>query len=45
MSAPPPTTFVLVHRDWHGGWCWRFVADRLKAGGGELLADVLETVT
>jgi pimeloyl-ACP methyl ester carboxylesterase len=26
-------TFVLVHGAWHGGWCWRRVADRLRAGG------------
>ena len=25
------TTFVLVHGAWHGGWCWRDVADRLRA--------------
>jgi pimeloyl-ACP methyl ester carboxylesterase len=24
-------TFVLVHGAWHGGWCWRRVADRLRA--------------
>ena len=41
MSAPPPTTFVLVHGAWHGGWCWRFVADRLKAGGGRVFAPTL----
>jgi pimeloyl-ACP methyl ester carboxylesterase len=26
-------TFVLVHGAWHGGWCWRRVADRLHGGG------------
>jgi pimeloyl-ACP methyl ester carboxylesterase len=26
-------TFVLVHGAWHGGWCWRSVADRLTAKG------------
>ena len=26
-------TFVLVHGAWHGGWCWRRVADRLNAAG------------
>ena len=25
--------FVLVHGAWHGGWCWRRVADRLTAKG------------
>lgn len=26
-------TFVLVHGAWHGGWCWRRLADRLRARG------------
>ena len=26
-----PQTFVLVHGAWHGGWCWRRVADLLRA--------------
>src|SRR5262245_7088588 len=25
--------FVLAHGSWHGGWCWRKVADRLRAKG------------
>ncbi len=25
--------FVLVHGAWHGGWCWRAVAERLRAAG------------
>jgi dienelactone hydrolase len=39
MTAPPPQeqtggrTFVLVHGAWHGGRCWRRVADRLAAKG------------
>jgi pimeloyl-ACP methyl ester carboxylesterase len=41
MISPPPPTFVLVHGAWHGGWCWRFVADRLKAGGGRVFAPTL----
>ena len=28
-----PRTFVLVHGSWHGGWCWKRVADRLEAKG------------
>ena len=28
-----PKTFVLVHGAWHGGWCWRRVADLLRARG------------
>jgi pimeloyl-ACP methyl ester carboxylesterase len=26
-------TIVLVHGAWHGGWCWRRVADLLEAKG------------
>ena len=26
-------TFVLVHGAWHGGWCWRRVADLLERQG------------
>jgi pimeloyl-ACP methyl ester carboxylesterase len=26
-------TYVLVHGAWHGAWCWRRVADRLRAAG------------
>jgi pimeloyl-ACP methyl ester carboxylesterase len=26
-------TFVLVHGAWHGGWCWRRVADLLRSAG------------
>ena len=28
-----PLTFVLVHGAWHGGWCWRRVADLLRKDG------------
>jgi pimeloyl-ACP methyl ester carboxylesterase len=41
VITPPPVTFVLVHGAWHGGWCWRFVADRLKSGGGRVFAPTL----
>ena len=27
------TTFVLVHGAWHGGWCWKRVADILRRRG------------
>ncbi|MEL7465286.1 MAG: alpha/beta fold hydrolase [Pseudomonadota bacterium] len=27
------TDFVLVHGAWHGGWCWRRVADILRTRG------------
>ena len=35
------TTFVLVHGAWHGGWCWRRVADRLIAAGHRVFAPTL----
>ena len=34
-------TFVLVHGAWHGGWCWRRVADRLRAGGHTVFTPTL----
>src|SRR6185437_3159851 len=37
-------TFVLVHGAWHGGWCWRRVADRLSAKGHYVVAPTLSGV-
>lgn len=37
-------TFVLVHGAWHGGWCWRRVADRLTAKGHYVVAPALSGV-
>jgi len=34
-------TFVLVHGAWHGGWCWRDVASRLRKAGHEVHAPSL----
>jgi pimeloyl-ACP methyl ester carboxylesterase len=34
-------TFVLVHGAWHGGWCWRRVADRLRAGAHAVFTPTL----
>ncbi len=34
-------TFVLVHGAWHGGWCWRRVADRLRSGGHSVFTPTL----
>ena len=34
-------TFVLVHGAWHGGWCWRRVADLLRAHGHAVFAPSL----
>lgn len=41
-SAPTSShTFVLVHGAWHGGWCWRRVADRLAAHGHRVFTPTL----
>jgi pimeloyl-ACP methyl ester carboxylesterase len=34
-------TFVLIHGAWHGGWCWRRVADRLEKHGQKVYAQSL----
>jgi pimeloyl-ACP methyl ester carboxylesterase len=34
-------SFVLVHGAWHGGWCWRRVADLLIARGHRVFAPSL----
>ena len=36
-----PKTFVLIHGAWHGGWCWRRVADLLRAEGHKVFAPTL----
>lgn len=42
MPVPKsPKTFVLVHGAWHGGWCWRLVADRLRADGHQVITPTL----
>ena len=33
MTAQDKPTFVLLHGAYHGGWCWRDVAARLRAAG------------
>ena len=33
--------FVLVHGTWHGGWCWRRVADALESKGHKVYAPSL----
>lgn len=35
------TTFVLVHGGWHGTWCWKRVATRLRAKGHEVYTPTL----
>jgi pimeloyl-ACP methyl ester carboxylesterase len=34
-------TFMLVHGAWHGGWCWRRVADRLRLDGHTVFTPTL----
>ena len=34
-------TFVLVHGAWHGGWCWRRVADLLERQGHKVFSPTL----
>ena len=34
-------TFVLVHGAWHGSWCWRRVADRLRGHGHTVFTPTL----
>lgn len=36
MPVTKPTTFVLVHGAWHGGWCWKLLARELRARGHEV---------
>lgn len=35
------TTFVLVHGGGHGGWCWKWCAQELRARGHEAYAPTL----
>jgi pimeloyl-ACP methyl ester carboxylesterase len=36
-----PKIFVLVHGAWHGGWCWRRVADLLEKQGHKVFTPTL----
>ena len=38
LAQAAPKTFVLAHGSWHGGWCWRRVADQLRAKGHQVYA-------
>lgn len=35
------STYVLVHGGWHGGWCWKDTAARLRADGHEVWTPTL----
>lgn len=41
MAATSPITFVLLHGAWHGAWCWKHVARRLRADGHEVFLPTL----
>lgn len=41
QAQPAAKTFVLVHGAWHGGWCWRRVADALSNKGHKVFAPTL----
>ena len=41
QAQAEPKTFVLVHGSWHGGWCWRRVADRLEKRGNKVFTPTL----
>jgi pimeloyl-ACP methyl ester carboxylesterase len=43
-AADTPRTFFLVHGAWHGGWCWRRVADVLMSRGHRVFAPSLTGV-
>jgi pimeloyl-ACP methyl ester carboxylesterase len=36
-----PSTYVLVHGAWHGGWCWERVSSRLRAQGHRVFCPTL----
>jgi pimeloyl-ACP methyl ester carboxylesterase len=40
-ETPMPSTFVLVHGAWQGGWVWGRFADRLRAQGHTVFAPTL----
>jgi pimeloyl-ACP methyl ester carboxylesterase len=41
IIAARRTAFVLVHGTWHGGWCWKWVAERLRAEGHRVIAPTM----
>lgn len=40
-TAREGTTYVLVHGAWHGGWCWKTVAQILRAHGHRVFTPTL----
>lgn len=41
MPSTSPRTFVLVHGAWHGGWCWKLLANALRARGHEVFTPTM----
>jgi pimeloyl-ACP methyl ester carboxylesterase len=41
QGQPRAKTFVLVHGAWHGGWCWRRVADLLQQKGHKVFTPTM----
>src|SRR5262249_37856246 len=37
----PMATFVLIHGNWHGGWCWKKLTPLLRAGGHDVYTPTL----
>jgi pimeloyl-ACP methyl ester carboxylesterase len=40
-TAREATTYVLVHGAWHGGWCWKTVAQILRTRGHQVFTPTL----
>ncbi|WP_169294804.1 alpha/beta fold hydrolase [Advenella sp. EE-W14] len=41
MTKSTPTTFVLVHGAWHGGWVWQTLAEHLREQGHRVYTPTL----
>lgn len=41
MTEQTPTTFVLVHGAWHGGWVWQTLAQHLRQQGHNVYTPTL----
>src|SRR5437660_360832 len=38
MRGTRMSTYVLIHGDWHGGWCWKKVVPLLRRAGHTVFA-------
>lgn len=41
MANKNQKTFVLIHGAWHGGWCWKLLASRLRERGHEVFTPTM----